>query len=295
MARIIIASPASGQLEVEQSAFDAGFFPGYVYVRDAGPAASAEPSVEEVRVAGFVNGGGPLSTALRAAFVSSSAVRQVVALTQSAYAALTPDPNTLYVITGGTIVTTASGTPTSSLVDAFTSTTGLWTVMQGAASISGGNLDLTVPYPDYTIYRSVSAYDLRSSSLAVKVAQLPGPNYSSDFGLYFGTATNQNCLALSWEAGTVYFQYYNGTTKSTVGSFAVNLSTDSWWRLRHDGSTVYWETGGDGVSYTTRGSLTAASLTWVPNNGTAFLSAGYYDNGQAAPTSHALVAGVNAS
>lgn len=67
MARIIIASPASGQLEVEQSAFDAGFFPGYVYVRDAGPAASAEPSVEEVRVAGFVNGGGPLSTALRAA------------------------------------------------------------------------------------------------------------------------------------------------------------------------------------------------------------------------------------
>lgn len=71
MARIIIAPGGGGtELEVDQSAFDNHFFPGYIYVRDASPTASSEPSAEEVRMAAAVAAGtGPLPLALRAALV----------------------------------------------------------------------------------------------------------------------------------------------------------------------------------------------------------------------------------
>lgn len=70
MTRIIIESPSGGgELEVEQSTFDAGFFPGWFYVRDAGPSPSTEPAVLDAHVAALVPSasGSATSVALGAA------------------------------------------------------------------------------------------------------------------------------------------------------------------------------------------------------------------------------------
>jgi hypothetical protein len=73
VARIIIA-PAHGgaELDVDQTIFNDGFFPGYVYVRDAGGSTSSNPlGPLDTDVSSLVpaSSGSATSAALRAAYV----------------------------------------------------------------------------------------------------------------------------------------------------------------------------------------------------------------------------------
>lgn len=223
-------------------------------------------------------------------------IRSLVSLTRGDYAALpTKDPNTLYLVTGG--VATGGIAPANALVDDFTGTSGLWQLVRGAATVTGGNLDLTPAFSAdgsaYTTYQTVASYDLSNTTLAFKIAQLPTGNESGDLNFAFGEAYTQNCIQMQYEANVIYLASLNGTTATDLGSHAVNITATPWWRFRHNGTTIFFEISSDGSTYTQIGSVAASSLTWPVTAGKAIIQAGYYDNTKPAPV-HALVAGVNA-
>jgi hypothetical protein len=175
------------------------------------------------------------------------------------------------------------------LTEGFTSNSGQWTFTGTGCAVSGGFLEIT-PTSPYSRATSVATYDLRNSVLAVKVAQVANGTTSTDTEVIFGATSGNNAIKFTHEAGTLYCQSYSGTTKTTRGSVAYSATSMLWWRFRHDGTNVYWETSPDGTTWTARATVAATSLPDL-SAGFVMLDSGFFSGATSTP--HALFDTVN--
>lgn len=158
----------------------------------------------------------------------------------------------------------------STLVDGFvTQNNTLWTY-SGTAAVSSAQLVL-VPTTGYSNkIDSVATYDLTSSAIYVQVLSAPIGNGGIDTYLKLYNGTNE--ISFFVEAGNLYMnESVSGTPNTT--SVTYSATTHAWWRIRHDGTNLLWETAPDGTTWTTRRTKLPGA-TWSAV--TAQLMAGYF-------------------
>jgi hypothetical protein len=57
------------------------------------------------------------------------------------------------------------------------------------------------------------------------------------------------------DEGKMYYEHKSSTNSATIlASQLYDITQHLWWRLRESGGTLFYETSGDGVSFTTRAS-----------------------------------------
>jgi len=187
-----------------------------------------------------------------------------------------PGPYTISVIgtgsstTHGTSVTlqvTAPAVPVASLTDSFAGPidSTKWTVSAtaGTASASGGILTLTpnAGTSSAAVYvTSVGTYTLYNSQASSKVLGVvdSGGNINNKFTLR--ASGNQNELGWLYESGTLYAYYRVNGVETDTASLSYSASSHAYWRVRQSGSSIYWETSPDGVTYTVQASTLTSNV-----------------------------------
>lgn len=173
---------------------------------------------------------------------------------------------------------------TSTLLDGFTRDSGLWngygySLGGGAVSIPAGS-----SYPEM---KSILDYDLTDSQIHVQVPVVPNLGAGSTrAGLAVIVDANSR-LEIAWEGGTLSLKEVVAGVESAT-RLPYDSRMDHWWRLRHAGGVLYWETSHDKISWSIRRTKTTSlSLTRVKVR----LNAGNY-GGEVSPGS-AIFDGLN--
>lgn len=129
----------------------------------------------------------------------------------------------------------------------------------GTHTVSGGNLNLTyTPQYNDCIVTSVDTYTVAESQVFTRMsttANVTGHNANleikssagnEDFGLYYRPTVGLVLYGIS-SAGT-------SILNKTIATY--DAGTMTWWRIRHTGTTMYWETAPDGSVWTVQGQAT---------------------------------------
>lgn len=157
------------------------------------------------------------------------------------------------------------------LTDSFGSfDTDLWYQSGSTWSVSGGALS-TVPSADYDSLSTLEKWDLTDSHFAFQLVQNASAGntpYGGSVSFQFRArpATGDNYVEFLMSGGPnancVLRERVAGANSDT--SFTYNAARDKWLRLRHSGSTVYWETSFDGATWSIkRSKSTSLDLTAV--------------------------------
>jgi len=122
-----------------------------------------------------------------------------------------------------------------------------WPTTTGTPTVVGGAAALDCSLGDSTM-DSAKAYQIRGSALILQVPAVP-----VDVDMYAGFQvrddTNTNYAGFyNHGDGTIGFEL-NGTTTVTI---TADATAHLWRRLRHDGTSLYWETSPDRVTWTAR-------------------------------------------
>jgi hypothetical protein len=99
-----------------------------------------------------------------------------------------------------------------------------------------------------------TVYALASSQLAIEIPQMVDPTTTAEQFLLEVFAVDGPAAALIQSGGTLdATKSYDGyaTTNISVGLKPYDPVAQRWWRFRHDGHDLFWETSPDGVAYTT--------------------------------------------
>lgn len=245
-------------------------------------------------------------TGLQTSSVASTGIRQIVALSQSAYDALaTKDSATLYVITGAAYTPPATTPKVGTFTETFDAlNTSLWTATPtvGNVTIVSGNVDLR-PVVDangtnYTTYTTVNTYDLTASATYVQATQMPAGGDSMEAEFFFGTGVGvngtggSNGIGFVYSGGSLYFRTWDAGAKRNLSNVVYNATTMKYWRIRHDGTTLNWDTSADASTWTTQANEAASAISYVPNSGKLILRAGFWNPAQTA-TADARFSSIN--
>lgn len=166
------------------------------------------------------------------------------------------------------------------LTDAFdTLDPAAWYQWGTSWSVSGGRLQ-TIPPDEYNGIATADRWNLTDSHFAFQLVQNANAG-TTDYG---GSITLQ--FRAENLAGNYYeFMLSGGPNANCIlrervggvnsdGSFTYNATRDKWFRIRHSGTTVYWETSFDGATWSIKRSKTAAvDITSV----TCSFISGYWD------------------
>jgi hypothetical protein len=142
----------------------------------------------------------------------------------------------------------------------------------GSPSTASGYLSLPCT-PAYSSIGTVSSYDLTGSAAYLTVRGIPDAGngtIESGFELQGGTG---NKLQIFISGGVFTFRAIIGGVQ-TQSSTTFDPAVHSGWRIRESNGTVYFETSGDGVAWTTRHSV--ATGTFPLTAVTLDLFCGYY-------------------
>lgn len=153
------------------------------------------------------------------------------------------------------------------------------------------------PTTGYPALYSLATVALTGSYAYAKVPTVPNMgNGTTSAGLFFHVDTD-NRVGVLWTAdGLKMFERLVGSD-TWLASVTYSAVTHLWWRVRAVGTTVYWDTSVDGVTWTNRHSKDySASPSMDLDAGVVYLEAGFYgtepspgvaqfDNLNVAPTS----------
>jgi hypothetical protein len=138
-----------------------------------------------------------------------------------------------------------------------------WTVSAtaGSASASGGVLTIT-PNPatsSTAVYvTSAASYAFTGSQASTKVVGVVDGSINNKFTLR--APGNQNELGWYYEQGKL-FAYWRANGVETDPSFLTYVpATHAYWRVRQAGTSVFWETSPDGVTYTVQASTATSNV-----------------------------------
>jgi hypothetical protein len=149
-------------------------------------------------------------------------------------------------------------TAASSLVDTFTvKDTNLWT-WSGTADVASGRLVL-IPTSGYTDkVESVATYNLVGSSLTVEL--VTAPLGAGGIDVYFTAFIGADEARFVTEAGVMTMREIAGAS-NTATNVTYDPVAHRWLRLRHDATTIFWETSPNGTTWTTQRSK-SPGRTW---------------------------------
>ena len=107
-------------------------------------------------------------------------------------------------------------------------------------------------------FQSRHLLDLRGDSFYVDASTIP---QETGFVTWMDADVPGNgntYLEISVEGGSIYMYQTIANTDVTSKSFTYDSTADRYWRLRADGTTVYWDTSPDASTWSQRASATAA-------------------------------------
>ena len=188
----------------------------------------------------------------------------------------------------------------------------MWDASVGTLDNNRAKLVLTSGYTNFGVI--LGRWSAADSSIYAQVTP-PGSVANRIVGLYLYMPDANNRVTFYW-AGTattagLWARVTEGGTSKYNPTLAYDAVAHAWWKVTFAGTTVYWHTSPDGVTWTQR--FTYAGLTLNLNNVAVHFEAGtsagdiqttlaYVDNvnvpGVAAPTAHPLtgtVAGTTAT
>jgi hypothetical protein len=135
------------------------------------------------------------------------------------------------------------------------------------ASASGGVLTLTptASNPKSGVFvMTAKPWSLDESQVTVNVRQVVASSGMTQKVLFVNPADVWNDeLGFWYERNVVYLYTMNGGVETDWATIPWSAIDDAWLRLRESGTTLYWETSPDGVTWTTRASA-PDSATQVP-------------------------------
>jgi hypothetical protein len=115
------------------------------------------------------------------------------------------------------------------------------------------------PGNTYAAFQSARLYDLRNDSISVEVTQAANPAGTARTFLV-AAYDDQNYLELSQRNGKLICARVVGGNLLIPANISYDAQAHRYWRLREDGTTTYWETSPDGVSYMVRAQTPTAQL-----------------------------------
>lgn len=183
------------------------------------------------------------------------------------------------------------GTPTfSQLVEDWS--TGIdaakWEV-GGGPTVSGGMLSIpaNTSYADYV--KTWAEYDLANSSIYAEVVPSTGPGTREIYMVLSSAAGDE--LTIGHNGTMLYCDYRvgSGGARTTLGTATYSPTTHRWWRTRHNGTQVIFDTSPDRVTWTQLGA-------WTPTIAVGQLKvmfgAGQY-GGDGTSTAQAMIDNIN--
>lgn len=188
---------------------------------------------------------------------------------------------------GGSVV--ASG-KTGNVIDDFSSqNTALWNGYSTTGiSIVSGQLEI-MPSAAYPELITNGAYDLTESFFAAKIVRATQAGSGSIEGFISVFTDASNSIDFILANGNLGFRQTVNGDDSDATYVTYNSTTHAWWRIRHSGTTIYWDTSPDGATWTNRRSeaLGIGAVTQVQLK----IGAGYW--GTETPTQTMQVDNVN--
>jgi hypothetical protein len=143
--------------------------------------------------------------------------------------------------------------------------TALWTGNYGSPSEVGGRMRVPVSTAAQAAFLSAREWTLTGSKLTARLVTLPGANGSSSVTASMWVNSTTGGTRLGWRyyplTGAISAENQTGFSDATPSSFTYNPRDYAWLRVRESGGTVYWESSGDGFSWSTRRTL--ATPSWV--------------------------------
>ncbi|MFK4100814.1 LamG-like jellyroll fold domain-containing protein [Streptomyces sp. NPDC019531] len=160
--------------------------------------------------------------------------------------------------------------------------TSLWLNSYGGVSEVGGRARVPATVNGFAAYQSARVWRLWGTSFCVKVVALPQVNGSSSATatLMINSGTSGTRIGFSYNPVTGQLRLVSEVAFFDAAATVLTYSAidHAWWRVREASGTVYWETSGDGFSWTVRRSL--ARPAWVGvDQVTAELGASRSNNG----------------
>lgn len=169
----------------------------------------------------------------------------------------------------------------SALTDNFNdnsfNTSRWYTYITGSVTIAEQNERLEIALPSSATAGTTGGIanqtprDFRDQMVMCKIIQTPSDSTDANMSLIVyddgggtGSGSYNACLWVK-ERTTLYAQRYIAGVKTTITSFAFNLTTHKYWRIRESSGTIYWDTSTDGLNWTNRAS-NAPAITWTNAN-----------------------------
>ena len=158
--------------------------------------------------------------------------------------------------------------PLAQLGDDFDATsvdTTRWATVYGGASQVGGRARIPCVPSAFAGFLSAREWKLTGSKATAKLCKVPAANGSSTgaASMWVNSATSGTRIGWTYNpaTGVLFCDNHVGFGDASHTALTYNAIDYAWLRVRESGGTVYWESSGDGVSWTVRRSL--ATPAWV--------------------------------
>ncbi|MCX4576522.1 LamG domain-containing protein [Streptomyces sp. NBC_01571] len=170
------------------------------------------------------------------------------------------------------VIPTVSGSapyPLAMLGDAFDDgriDPSVWPVATGGATETAeGRLRIPLAPGVDTNFTSVRQWKLAGSKLTAKLATVPAVNGSSNVAASMWVTSTTSGTRIGWRydalAGVISAQSQTSFADGSAVNLTYSAIDHGWLRVREASGTVYWETSGDGYTWTVRRTL--ATPSWV--------------------------------
>jgi hypothetical protein len=122
---------------------------------------------------------------------------------------------------------------------------------------SGGRLNVLLPHTltanTFAGYRLEQGFDLKGCALSVRVVQaaVGGMAVYTHFWLSYGAA---GVAEISRSGEGMWFTSWQSGTAQVLNAVGYNPTQHAYWRFRHDGTTLSWETSPDASQWTVQAS-----------------------------------------
>lgn len=168
-------------------------------------------------------------------------------------------------------------TKTATLQDTFNAghNTTLWDATQDPGStvtFIRNRVEIQAPTglgdPSYGYLYSKSGYDLTDSSAHVEVVQSADAVEADIAGTGLSLILDRNnstryALGIAvYPDYILFYRFVNGAYADSAAALPYDPVAHRWLRIQHSGTTVYWDTSADGVSWTNRASWVPSFYVW---------------------------------
>ncbi len=144
--------------------------------------------------------------------------------------------------------------PTIHLIDKFTGTTlsSLWSTTNPAQISTPGFLQISnaISGTTYGVVQSVANYDFTGSSISARLISAGNQALASwQAQPVFIAVDGTNCVNWYVGANQIHAQKEVAGVFSDVATLAYNATAHKWFRVRHSGTTIYWDYSADGRTW----------------------------------------------